>query len=93
MGSVLFRFVTGIGNSLYLTAGFAILTSEYKENSEKVLGWANAAQGIGLIIGPILGTLFFTYLSYFWCFFIFGTALAILLVFSVIFLPADLNKK
>ena len=39
--------------------GYAIITYVFSENREKYLGWAEASSGVGLMIGPVLGGVFY----------------------------------
>lgn len=49
----------GIGAGANSTASMAIMSSFSKAEREKFLGWIQAANGLGLLAGPIAGALFF----------------------------------
>ena len=54
--SLLSRVFAGTGQGFAVLAGTAILTSEYPENLERVIGYYETFGGFGLILGPILGS-------------------------------------
>ena len=71
--------------------GFSLITIEFAEDQEKYLGWAEAATGLGLAIGPTLGSLVYDAVHYEWTFIIFGGVLAIGGVAIHFALPSTLN--
>ncbi len=52
-----------------------------------------SAAGLGQMLGPMLGSIFYTYLHYFGSFMIFAGFLLFAAVLSFITLPASLNVK
>jgi MFS family permease len=54
--SVVSRLVGGMGASCLFTTVITIFISEYSDQMQKVIGRMEAAIGLGLIIGPMLGT-------------------------------------
>lgn len=64
---------------------------EFKENREKYLGLAEATAGFGLMMGPVLGSLVYSFTNYVWTFIIFGIILAFNLIFIYSALPNELN--
>ena len=52
-----------------------------------------AANGFGLILGPPLGGLAYSYLGYSWTFYAFSLFLTINLLLVIIFIPGILNKS
>ncbi|CDW74258.1 permeases of the major facilitator superfamily [Stylonychia lemnae] len=70
---------------------FSLITIEFAEDQEKYLGWAEAATGMGLAIGPTLGSLVYEEVGYLYTFIIFG-GLLLLGVIQIFFtLPRRLN--
>lgn len=55
--SIISRILAGAGQGFSVLAGTAILTSEYPESLEKVIAYYETCGGVGLILGPILGSL------------------------------------
>jgi MFS family permease len=102
--SVLARFLQGSGCALAQTAGnhiviiilhavYSILTSEFPENSDKYIGWMNAAMGLGLLSGSTLGSLLFHYKSYLFTFEVFGVLVLCGCIINVFSLPKTLNTS
>ena len=85
------RFVQGIGSAIAETAGkressklstaYSIVTLEFQENSDKYIGWMEAASGVGLTLGPTVGSVVFDWTNYQFAFLIYGV---ILLIGSVV---------
>lgn len=69
-----------------------MITVEFPHDAEKYLGWAEAATGIGLVAGPVIGSVLFRFLKYKFTFVAFGGLLAIGGIFLMIILPNSLNK-
>ena len=57
--SFLWKFLCGLGSGLNSTAAFAIIASHYKEDREKMIGMMESSSGIGLLLGPIFGAIFY----------------------------------
>lgn len=54
---------------------------------------AEAVSGIGLMVGPVVGGLFYSFFGYFATFFVFGMLLTLNLVISKLITPDVLNKS
>lgn len=50
------RILAGIGSGCIMTAADTIFTSDYPDQLETMIGRMEGAIGVGLIIGPLLGT-------------------------------------
>jgi MFS family permease len=64
-----------------------VITIVFKEDQEKYLGWAEVATGMGLAIGPVIGSLIFTFFGYSLAFMIYGIVLLICAVPLMIMIP------
>lgn len=62
----------GLGGGANLTSSMAILSSFEGQEREKYIGWIEAANGIGLLFGPLIGALLFSMGGYQTPFFTFG---------------------
>lgn len=87
---IVFRVLQGIGASLLQANSVSIITSTTpKKDLGKAIGFQASAQGIGLSLGPVVGGMILSFISWKWLFFInlpvgvFGTIL------GIIFLPKD----
>ena len=71
--------------------GFSIITIEFAEEKEKYLGQAEAATGIGLALGPTIGSLMYAQVGYMFTFVIFGVILILGTILAFFMLPQSLN--
>ena len=76
----------GIGAGANSTASMAIMSSFSKAEREKFLGWIQAANGLGLLAGPIAGALFFQFGGYQFPFIMFASLYLVLYPFVIYFL-------
>lgn len=79
--SFLSRMFAGIGTGCVMTAAASVFASEYPENTPVMIGRMQGAIGIGLIIGPILGTLLVLE-SLFFALIVLGSLIALLIPIS-----------
>ena len=68
-----------------------MITLEFSDNSDRYIGYAEGAVGVGLLIGPALGSLMYGFLGYVETFVAFGVVLMLSMIPLYIFLPDDLN--
>jgi MFS family permease len=64
----LFRILGGLAIALNETASYSILSSDYKDNFQEVVGMLEMCTGLGVIIGPLITTLFYMLFGVFWAF-------------------------
>jgi MFS family permease len=69
------------------------MTYQFSENREKYLGMGEAAAGIGTMVGPVIGSVLYAYLGYFWAFMFFAVMLGFSGILSFFILPNALNNK
>lgn len=53
---LIYRIITGFGESMQLGALYAVMGSYYYKNKGASLGVASMGVGLGIIVGPIIGT-------------------------------------
>lgn len=63
-----FRILAGIALALNNTAGYSILSSDYKDKYSKVVGLMEMFTGLGIIVGPIVTAALYTVIGAFWSF-------------------------
>ena len=73
--------------------GFSIISIVFSEDREKYLGIAEATQGIGLMIGPVIGSFFYADLDFIGTFQVFAAFLLLNLVCIYYALPDELNNN
>ena len=76
---------------ILIFTGYSIITIEFPENQDKYLGWAEAATGVGLVMGPALGSFIYSFLGYMFTFIAFGILLMIGMILIFFLLPASVN--
>ncbi len=59
MFSFIWKFICGIGAGINSTSSFAIIATHYKKDREKAIGMMEASSGIGLLLGPIFGSVLY----------------------------------
>lgn len=102
IASLATRFFAGLGDALVQTScknhfkiysvAYSVITLQFPENSDKYLGWAEAATGVGLMMGPALGSLTYQNLGYFYTFIAFGGFLLLGALILFLVLPSELNS-
>lgn len=55
------RIMAGIGAGMSMTSSSAILVLEYPTEIDRVISWFEASSGLGLLLGPIVGSLLSLY--------------------------------
>lgn len=73
------------------TAGYSIITIEFPTKKETYIGYCQAAVGIGLMTGPVLGQALYSFFRFEKTFYIFAIVLAIAMVTLMIVIPNSIN--
>ena len=81
------RFVEGIGDSFVQTACFSLISIKFPENREKYIGLGEAASGIGLMAGPGIAGILYSYLGFFKAFLVFAVFIIFAGILCFIFIP------
>jgi DHA1 family solute carrier family 18 vesicular amine transporter 1/2 len=76
---------------LIIFIGYTIVTSSFSEKREKYLGYAEASAGIGLMLGPVIGSFMYNFLEYMGTFFAFTIILLLNCILVSFTLPSSLN--
>jgi MFS family permease len=88
------RFVQGVADALVNVSTTAILTLEHPENQERWIGYCYTSLGLGLAVGPMLGSFVYDWIGYQNTFLYFFTAFILATGSSSIsLLPSRLNTK
>ena len=77
LGFVL-RFIQGASSAFVQTTCYSIATNDFPEKKEMIVGWVEAMTGLGLIVGPIIGSTLYSFFGYSYTFFSYGAFLVIL---------------
>lgn len=83
------RFLQGVGGGIIGTATYAIIASNYPDNMPVVLGVQNTLAGVGMMVGPLLGSLLYGLGGFSFLFFVYGAMFLALLPLSYLLIPKD----
>ncbi|CEF64355.1 MFS-type transporter SLC18B1 [Strongyloides ratti] len=84
--SVLLRLLQSLGNAMYFTCTFAIVTKKFPELSSSMLGLTETCAGIGFTLGPLFGGILYDVGGYKLPFFIIGLLLACNVIVSYFYI-------
>ena len=87
----LIRFFQGYGDSLVMTTNFSVISSNFSDDREMYIGYLEASEGMGLMMGPALGSVVYGAFGYEWAFYSFSIMIVMTFVVQMIFLPNHLN--
>ena len=73
--------------------GYSIITYYFSSNRDKYLGMAESASGLGLMLGPVIGSIIYSKLYYMNTFFIFTLILLVNCIVVFFMLPTSLNMN
>lgn len=92
--SIATRFVQGFADSLTMSVIFALISNNYVEDRSKYISYVKAAGGLGLMLGPSMGSTIYGYLGYARTFYFFSVLLVLGLFLSIFFVvEPKLNRK
>ena len=69
------RFIQGTSSCFVQVTCYSIATNDFPDIKDKLVGWLEALTGLGLIIGPIIGSMLYEALEFKHTFFIYGGSL------------------
>lgn len=74
------------------TAAYSIVSIEFPNNREVYIGYCQTAVGLGLLMGPVVGTTIYKFAHYEATFYILAGVLTCSLVTAIFLLPNRINK-
>ena len=89
--SITGRLIEGVGDGMLFVMIPSITSIEFPEDNEKYQGAIGVAQGLGLIIGPLMVTGLVTPLGYCGTFLFFAGFIGLIGAIAVCLLPASIN--
>uniref|UniRef100_A0A0K0EQY5 MFS domain-containing protein n=1 Tax=Strongyloides stercoralis TaxID=6248 RepID=A0A0K0EQY5_STRER len=84
--SVILRLLQSLGNAMYFTCTFAIISKKFPELSSSMLGFTETCAGIGYTLGPLFGGIFYDVGGYKLPFFVIGILLSINVIVSYFYI-------
>jgi MFS family permease len=92
MLSLLNRFLQGLSSTMIQTTMYSISTNFYPENKESMVGYIEAVTGVGLIMGPLIGSFLFAIGGYKFIFYSFGCLFIICSFFVKAIFPKSIDR-
>lgn len=90
--AIILRFLQGFGDSCVATSVYSAITIEFPKERELYVGYCQSAVGLGLMLGPVMGTIFNNAFGYEITFLIFAGLMFLCDVVAFFLLPNRLNK-
>lgn len=88
-----FRFLQGAASCSIQTTSYAVISMTFPNEQEKYIALMQTAIGIGLMLGPVMGTLLYVVFGFSYTFFLIGVVF-LFLTFALSFLiPNSIDKK
>ena len=91
--SFMFRFLQGWSSWSIQTTSYAIVSVTFPLEQEKYIALIETSVGVGLILGPVIGSTIYAFAGFSMTFFIIGGAFIILTPTLYWLLPNSINKK
>jgi len=76
-----------------VTTGFSIVSSYFKDDKEKYIGFMENALGLGFICGPIIGSLFYGFAGYSSAFYALAFIQFYTIIMICVYIPGSLNEE
>lgn len=91
--SLFTRFFQGFSSSLIQTTMYSISANFYPDNKDAMIGYIEAVTGIGLIMGPIIGSGLYALGGYQFIFYSFGSLFILGSQFVKLFLDEKVDRQ
>ena len=85
--SMVIRLAQGSSSACVQVTCYSIATNDFPEMKDTIVGWLEALTGLGLILGPIIGSLLYSAVGFKHAFFIYGAFLVMLSIVIKINFP------
>ena len=92
-GCIVARMFQGGGDITVQTVAYSALTNTFFESKEVYLGYGEAAAGLGLMIGPIIGGAVNSWFGYFTCYIFICILICLDIVFTIFVMPPDSQNE
>ena len=90
--SLVNRFLQGLSSSMIQTTMYSISTNFYPDNKESMVGFIEAVTGVGLIMGPLIGSFLYAIGGYQFIFYSFGFLFIIASAFVKGIFPESIDR-
>ena len=86
------RFFQGQGDVLLQITGYSVVTSVFSDNILKYIGYIEICVGLGLGLGPVIGSFFFGFLAFEGTMYLFGVFNLLATGMCICMIPNALNQ-
>jgi MFS family permease len=86
------RFLQGFSSSLIQTTMYSVSTNFFPDHKEAMVGYIEAATGIGLILGPLIGSSLYSIGGYHFIYNFFGSTFVVFSFFIKIIFDDEIDK-
>lgn len=86
------RFLQGVGDSMVATAAYSIVSIEFPNQREVYIGYCQTSVGLGLLLGPVIGTTIYRFAEYELTFYILAAVLICSVTTAFFLIPNRINK-
>ena len=83
------RTLQGMCSATIQTTCYAIATNEFPKKQSLIVGLVEAMTGVGLILGPVAGSVFYSSFGFEACFYILGIFIAVMSIAFGCLYPKD----
>mmetsp|Transcript_16097 Transcript_16097/g.27193 ORF Transcript_16097/g.27193 Transcript_16097/m.27193 type:complete len:167 (+) Transcript_16097:490-990(+) len=87
------RFVQGFSSSMIQTTMYSICTNFYPDNKDAMVGYIEAVTGVGLILGPLIGSALFSIGGFKFIFYSFGSLFVIFSFFIKLIFSKEVDRQ
>lgn len=88
-----FRFCQGIASCSIQTTSYAIVSMTFPDEQEKYIALIETAVGVGLILGPVMGSSIYAFFGFSATFFLIGSVFLILTPILYNLIPNSIDQK
>ena len=89
--ALIIRLMQGFASSMIQTTIYSICTNFYPDKKEALVGYLEAVTGVGLILGPLIGSFLYSYGGFSFTFYAFGSLFIVFSMFINFIIPSKVN--
>ena len=91
--AVVVRFFQGLGDILLQVTSYTVITTVFSDDVMKYISYIEITVGLGLGLGPALGSVICTQVGYQWTMYIFGFLNLVGMIICQFYIPKELNNS